>query len=66
LRITRKGRGNPNHLGVFFQPILSKTKSTYITGDTVMLGDFIGELKGKITGQRVLSVVVPGWRQAYP
>lgn len=28
-------------------------------GDTAMLGEFIGELKGKITGQRVLSVEGP-------
>jgi hypothetical protein len=34
--------------------------------DSGMLGEFIGELKGKITSQRVLSVDGPGWRQAYP
>jgi hypothetical protein len=28
-------------------------------GDSTMLGEFIGELKGKITGQRVLSVEGP-------
>jgi hypothetical protein len=41
-----------------FQHDTGKLKSM-CPGHTVMLGEFIGELKGKITGQRVLSVEGP-------